>query len=262
MNTTWKKVSSDLLNKGEKVSARGLKCLELEDYSFYVDNPFVNFKSRELSLQYILSEFKWYIQADRNSTYIESTSNVWRTLRNENPPYYNSNYGYYFFAEGQFNYVVNILSQDKDSRQATIVLNRPEVMMSNSKDKICTNSIGFRIRNNKLNMSVNMRSNDFIYGTCIDAPQFWFLRSMVLAKLKKVYPELELGTYYHKADSFHVYDRHFNMLNNIVNNDEDIIPIDLPEITSEDVDYLFESRLSYRPDESLEFSNFVYFSAL
>lgn len=248
----------DLHNHGKTVSARGLLCKELEDYSFYIDQPFADFPSRELSMQYIFSEFKWYLQGDRNSRYIEKASNVWQTLRNLEKPYYNSNYGYYFYTEGQFQYVIDILSIDKDSRQATIVLNRPNVMMSDSKDKVCTNAIGFRIRDNKLNMSVSMRSNDLIYGTCIDAPQFWFLRSMILAKLKLVYPELELGTYYHKADSFHVYERHFEMLENIVNNKESIIGYTLPTITSEDVDYLLESKLEYAPLQELGFSNLAY----
>ena len=55
--------------------------------------------------------------------------------------------------------------------------------MSNDKDKICTYSISFRIRKNKLNMTVNMRSNDFILGTQIDFFQFSVIQEMLLKYL-------------------------------------------------------------------------------
>ena len=252
----WKDIFKTLYFGSNEINARGIKCYEIEDFCFYIDQPFANFPSRKLSLPYIAKEFNWYLSGDRNNTYIEETSSFWATIKNKKKPYYNSNYGYYFFTENQFQYIVDKLIEDKDSRQATIVLNRPEVMMSESSDKICTNAISFRIRDNKLNMSVSMRSNDLIYGTCIDVPQFFFIREMVLIMLKQFYPKLEVGTYFHKADSLHFYERHLKMVTSIVENNEEVHPINLPKIhSSYEVKDLIDFKLNDLPrSESYEFT--------
>ena len=69
----------------------------------------------------------------------------------------------------------------------------------------CTYSMNFRIRENKLNMTVHMRSQDAIYGFGSDIPIFSFIHEMVYISLKETYPELNIGNYYHTVDSFHIY---------------------------------------------------------
>ncbi len=76
------------------------------------------------------------------------------------------------------------MRNDKDSRQACIMINRKEVMMGETKGKLCTNAIMFRIRENKLNMTVQMRSNDVIFGLGIDAVMFSFMYEMMYQRLK------------------------------------------------------------------------------
>jgi thymidylate synthase len=70
----------------------------------------------------------------------------------------------------------------------------------------------FQIRDNKLNFTVNMRSNDVILGLPTDVAFFATLQSQMLNHLKSAkYPDLELGTYTHIVNSFHIYERHFDI---------------------------------------------------
>jgi hypothetical protein len=64
-------------------------------------------------------------------------------------------------------------------------------------------------------MTVHMRSQDAIFGMGNDAPCFSMIHEMVFVKLSAFYPELEYGNYTHFADSFHVYERHFDIVTDI-----------------------------------------------
>ena len=75
--------------------------------------------------------------------------------------------------------------------------------------------LNFFIRNNKLNMKVQMRSNDIFYGLTFDAPFFGFVHQHMRLWLLETYPNLELGTYYHCADNIHFYERHFELADKI-----------------------------------------------
>jgi thymidylate synthase len=131
----------------------------------------------------------------------------------------------------QFDVVVEELKKDKDSRRAVIVILGVEQLLIPGPEVSCTYSISFRIREDKLNMSVHMRSNDSVYGLGNDAPSFSFVHEMVYASIKDNYPGLELGSYYHSADSFHVYEKHFQMIDNIRHGSEYTL-IECPKISS------------------------------
>jgi thymidylate synthase len=80
-------------------------------------------------------------------------------------------------------------------------------------DFICTLAHHFFIRDNKLHSVVNMRSNDAIYGFFNDFYWFATIQQRLLQDVNKFYQEVEMGQMYYNANSFHVYERHFNMLN-------------------------------------------------
>lgn len=246
MKQQWLTIYQDLKEKGFESSPRGLKIKELEDYIFTGDpyNRFANFEERKLNIKYIVGEFCWYLRGDLNDIEgISYYSKFWKNIVNENPPFLNSNYGHYIFQLKQFEHCYNILLQDKDSRQATIILADRKNNFEKTKDKICTYSINFRIRNNKLNMSVNMRSNDFILGTQIDYFQFSVIQEMLLKKLQLKYENLEMGKYTHKADSLHIYENKFDLMDKILNNNgENFYPIEFPKIkNAAEVDYILEN---------------------
>ncbi len=213
------KIYTDLKNNGKIVYPRGLKVLEIENYEYELPPyiRFANFASRKLNIGYIKEEFKWYLKGDKYDVSIAEKAKLWKSMITKEGTI-NSNYGQYIFK--QFDKIVNVLKEDKDSRRASIVILNQDHVVSDDADLPCTYSMNFRIRDNKLNMTVRMRSQDAIYGLGNDAPSFSFIHEMVFISLKEKYPDLVLGNYHHSVDSFHIYERHFEMLEKILNGDE------------------------------------------
>lgn len=271
MSNTFLQVFKNLITTGSMVAPRNQRTVECENFS-YVLKPyerFCNFPSRRLNIAYIKKEFLWYLNADRFDDSICEHAKMWESLRQPDGGF-NSNYGQYIFNKdcNQFARVVEILSKDKDSRRAVIMICNKNHVLTDTTDLPCTYSLRFSIRDNKLNMTVNMRSQDAIFGLGNDAPCFSFIHEMVFVKLKAVHPDLEYGTYTHNADSFHVYDRHFAMMSNIlgINNLEDKMvvsepetnsDVDCPKISSpEEVDFLINGNFEEIP-ESFKFAKWL-----
>lgn len=210
----FRRIFNNLQYFGNYCSPRGEKIIELEDYGFQLKpyNRFSNFEGRKLSLDYIKAEFIWYMTGDKYNVSIGEFAKMWKTLVNTDGSI-NSNYGQYIFGQqNQFGRVADLLKKDKDSRRGSIIILSAEHLASDTRDYPCTYSINFRIRNNTLNMSVSMRSQDAIFGLGADIPCFSFVHEMMYLILKETHTELEYGEYHHRADSFHVYEKHFGML--------------------------------------------------
>lgn len=245
----------ELVARGKHVKPRGLEVIEIENYAFslppYV--RFANFADRKLNLDYIKTEFLWYLKGDKFDTSITEYAKMWSDLINEDGTI-NSNYGQYIFGEQQqFLRALSELKKDKDSRRATIMILSHSHLDSKTNDYPCTYAINFRIRNNALNMSVRMRSQDAIYGFGNDIPCFSFIHEMMTCALQDTYDELECGEYHHCADSFHVYERHFDMLNKIAGNGIEKSKYDYvecPRISgAAEVAFLLKHDFTVIPDE-------------
>lgn len=102
---------------------------------------------------------------------------------------------------------VDCLKADKDTRQAILRFSLPEHFYKGNKDMTCTLDGNFHIRDNKLLFRVHMRSNDLTLGLVYDLPWFISLMYDMVDELKDKYPDLEVGTYTHVVDSLHIYDR-------------------------------------------------------
>lgn len=210
----FRKIYRDVVSRGTFVSPRGQRVLEIENYTYELPAfvKFQSFESRKLNIQYIKDELLWYIRGDKFDLSITEKAKIWQQIVNSDMSI-NSNYGQYIFSGvKQFDNVVKTLSDDRDSRRGSMMILQEAHLVSDTKDVPCTYALNFRIRDNNLNMSVHMRSQDAIYGMGNDAPAFSFIHEMMLNALRRSYPDLMCGTYFHCADSFHVYERHFQML--------------------------------------------------
>lgn len=236
----FKDIYYDLGSKGVMVRPRGQLVREIENYSYTLGpyERFPNFASRKLSIKYIKKEFLWYLKGDRFDTSICEHAKIWRDVVNTDGSI-NSNYGQYIFGDiGLFDKCVELLLVDKDTRRASITILSKDHLLSDTNDVPCTYSINFRIRNDVLNMSVHMRSQDAIFGMGNDSPAFSFIHEMMFVIMKSYYPNLQYGNYFHIADSFHVYERHFDLLQKILDGDR-FEPVECPKISGpEEVDFL------------------------
>lgn len=102
---------------------------------------------------------------------------------------------------------VDSLKADKDTRQAILRFSLPEHQWMGNKDQTCTLHGLFLIRENRLNLSITMRSNDLTLGLVYDLPWFVSLIHKMREELLGTYPDLGIGTYTHYVHSLHIYDR-------------------------------------------------------
>jgi len=105
-----------------------------------------------------------------------------------------------------YEWCLSALRADKDSRQAIIRFSLPEHFYIGNKDFTCTMHASAIIREDKLNFSVVMRSNDLNKGLIYDLPWFVSVMEDLVVDLKSTYPSLQVGAYTHTVHSMHVYD--------------------------------------------------------
>jgi len=217
---------NDIENTEQESSPRGLKVKErlLATLPINPIYPIANFSDRKFNWKYFAGELAWYLKKDRDIDYINNFSSFWKGITNPGTNEINSNYGSLVLNE-QLDWVIKSLIKDKNTRQAIAFFNRPQFQFEGNKDFVCTMYANFFIRNNKLHMKIQMRSNDIFYGLTFDAPFFSFLHQTVYQSvwrervLNGEDEHLELGTYYHCADNIHFYERHFELADKIKNAD-------------------------------------------
>lgn len=217
------KTCINLINAKE-YSPRGQKTKELIKPQIIIKNPeycIISNPARKLSIEYLQKEFDWYMSGDKSINNIKNYASMWEKIADKNNEV-NSNYGEIIFKQkldnfngSQYDWVINQLKNDKDSRQAIINFNQPK-HKSDTKDFVCTLATQYLIRDNKLISTTDMRSNDLIYGFSFDFPFFSYIQQKVLSDLKDTYPNLKLGENIHTATSLHVYERHFDMIEDIL----------------------------------------------
>jgi hypothetical protein len=79
-------------------------------------------------------------------------------------------------------------------------------------DFMCCQNNHFIIRDNKLIMTVHMRSLDAVFGYNADYIWFDYIFNLAVQYLKKTYDDLERGEMVIYADSVHVYEMHYKDL--------------------------------------------------
>jgi len=257
----------DLYTYGMESSPRGQKVKEANIATLDINPtlPIMNFQDRPFNYKYFCGEVAWYLMKNRNIDFINKFSSFWKKLTINNNV--NSNYGHILLDEhpstvyskdengyplektNQLEWAYSSLVKDKDSRQAVAFLNCPYYQYEGNKDFVCTMYLNFWIRKDTLDMKVQMRSNDIFFGLSYDAPWFALIHQTMYLNLKKIYPELKLGMYFHCADNIHYYERHFELVDSILESDIISSPkfiLKAPLFTFEDKETIIsESASSY-----------------
>ena len=120
-------------------------------------------------------------------------------------------YTYHQRMADQFDFIVKELKRNPDSRRAVILVRDKELDMPSS-DPACLQHIQYFIRNGALHCKLLFRSNDAVKAS--------YMNAFALIMLQKRFADelgLPMGTYTHRANSYHVYERDFDMLENYVN---------------------------------------------
>jgi len=162
---------------------------------------------RNWSLEYANAEWQWYLSGDRNIAKLGELYGkvpaIWERMADEQGNV-NSNYGYQwkrgYNHKSQLDYVIELLNDNPETRQAAISIYDGKEHPDYKTDTPCTYAIQFTVLDNKLNISVVMRSNDLWYGFCNDQYQFSNLQLLVAQRTG-----YDVGTYYHFAHNLHLY---------------------------------------------------------
>lgn len=102
----------------------------------------------------------------------------------------------------QLHHVVRKLREDRDTRQAVATLWHPQLDNETGfLDYPCTVALSFRLRSDRLNMQVVMRSQDVWLGS----PYDWFQFSQLQLTIARVLGAAP-GTYHHVTMSTHLYE--------------------------------------------------------
>ena len=226
---------------------RGQKIREILDYKFVIENPVAesivtkDSERNEVIKSYTEKECELYDSGTNLADDFAKASKFWLKLANPDGTV-NSAYGHLIkhkkshgnplyemhdeLAVSQYDDIPNVIEKrsveymrtpwewcvdalkaDKDTRQAVLRFSLPEHFYKGNKDMTCTLEGNFHIREDKLYFSVHMRSNDLMLGLVYDLPWFISLMDDMINELKSEYPNLTKGSYTHKVDSIHIYER-------------------------------------------------------
>jgi len=189
----------------------------LFNVGFEIKNPMSNLiedQDRNWKWDYAEAEWQWYLTGLPNIKMLGEiygkVPEIWKRMANKEG-YVNSNYGYQWQRENQLDNVIAMLKANPKTRQATVsIYDGKEINNGTYEfDTPCTYAIQFTVGNNShLNMCVTMRSNDLWYGFCND--QYCFSKLQELVAVETGYP---VGTYYHFAHNFHLYNNIIEKIN-------------------------------------------------
>ena len=136
-------------------------------------------------------------------------------------------YTYHQRYADQVSFVVDELKRSPSSRRA-VMLVRDKAADMYSEDPACLQHIQYFIREGKLHCIVLFRSNDACKAAFMNAFALIFLQKRIAGQLG-----IPVGTYTHRANSYHCYEKDFPLLAGYVKrireNDEEDVTFDYEE---------------------------------
>lgn len=210
----------------------GQKTIEILGASFIADESAIFGTPKQ---EYINAELAWYESQSTNINDIHGKDKeppaAWQYSADSNGEI-NSNYGHLVYAEkyhSQYRNAFNELWKNPDSRRAQMVYNRPSIWVEYNEggksDFICTNAQTFYIRDGKLHMVSQMRSNDVVFGYKNDYAWAQYLMDKFVNEWNieadflntattggEPVQHIEKGDLTWQVMNLHVYSRHFHLV--------------------------------------------------
>ena len=194
-----------VLENGKEVAPRGMKTREIEDAIIRIDNVF-NTLPLEVGRGTVPGigavEACQLLAGVTVPDLVVSVGPQFANYAEDNGLFHGA---YGPRTAGQYDILIERLQQDPDTRQAVATIWNPQLdLQAQKRDYPCTILHQFRIRDNKLNMSVYMRSNDVWLGAAYDFFQFTRVQIAMASVLG-----IEPGKYAHHVGSLHIYEQHY-----------------------------------------------------
>ena len=197
------------------IDKTGVKTVEVIGATFIANEDYI---IRKPAYAYIERELEWYKSQSLNVNDIPGeTPQIWKSVASTEG-LINSNYGWCIYSEengNQYKHVLRELNNNPNSRRATMIYNRPSMHLDYSRDGMsdfmCTYANTFYVRDNKLVSHYLMRSNDAVFGYNNDYAWAKYVQNQLAEDLG-----IEVGELIWTASNFHVYERHFNFIEELI----------------------------------------------
>jgi thymidylate synthase len=223
------------LTRKNRAGAPSIKTIELKYGAFedIVDKILLkNHKVKSICIKNIKSEWVYDIEVDNDSHNFALSSGI---------VVHNSGYGprirahegirdivgaidknscdcQFITVTDQLAYIVKTLKDDLYSRRAVLTIWDPakENTIGDSVDYPCNDLLQFLYRDNKLDLMVYVRSNDVIWGF----GSVNFYEWSILLEIVSSCLNVDVGKIHYLANSMHVYERHYDKLEKLINSYE------------------------------------------
>ena len=226
-----------LVQNGEKIQSRNGNTIEILNFKTEINNPLsrcIGGKNRNINIFFLLAEAMW-IWAGRRDVKFLNIFNSKISEFSDDGVYFHAPYGWrlrqyglssminfedsnkHAFSDGrdQIRECLLMLSkQPEDRRVVAQIWNADLDLGVKSKDIPCNDMLMFKIRNNKLHLTIQNRSNDLDWGLCTNVFQFSFILEIMSNILN-----VGVGTQVHNSQSLHLYD--WNKLTDDIENNND-----------------------------------------
>jgi thymidylate synthase len=211
INTIRNEFKSMLAREEFVIDKTGVKMLEMVGAQFRANEPTIFGTPNE---DYIQREIAWYESKSLNVNDIPGgPPAIWKQVADPDG-FINSNYGWCIFSpenEHQYEHCRAELMASPHSRRAVMIYTRPtmwyDFMFNGRSDFMCTNTVQYMIRDDKLHTVVQMRSNDVVYGYKNDYAWQKHVQDKLAADLG-----IATGDIVWQCGSLHVYERHFDLV--------------------------------------------------
>lgn len=206
-NEVWQqKLKQCLDNYTHESSPRGMKIREVVNGHYSLgDMPvYIDLEERKPNLSFMFAEAAWILEGSNRLSKIKPFMAGYARFSDDGV-FMSGGYGPQVVEN--LRYIVDTLEKDNDSRQAffSIWRNRPGI----SKDLPCTTSMQYILRDGRLHVVVNMRSQDIVLGFTYDVFTFSMISLAVSLLLRARGVQNELGAMYVNAGSMHLYEDQF-----------------------------------------------------
>lgn len=237
LNIASIRIANKLLEEGVSRKTRGFDCIEIVDpLLIHISNPtdrYINIKERKnhkvlpfaesLALATGVNDMSLYAgyvpsmmaYSDDGQYQRAGYGPRIRAFTGHAGEYKNSHPSSKFIYSGttklvdQLKFCIETLKKDLYSRQALITIHDPakdcfgeDGNLLVTKDQPCSRSLHFQVVNDKLDILVHIRSNDFLFGfQAVNMFNFAYIQEYVANILG-----LNVGVYHHLADNMHFYE--------------------------------------------------------
>ena len=199
------------------VDKTGCKMLEIVGATFVADEPAI---FGTVNWDYVQREIDWYISQSLSvNDFPGGAPEVWKAVAGEDG-LITSNYGWVNWHRDnyfQYNHALEELKKNPYSRRAVVIHTRPRIWLEYNDrgrgDFMCTNAVQYLIRDGKLHVLVQMRSNDVVFGYKNDRAWAEYMQRYMIRDLNTCQDAVvEAGDIYWHASSLHVYEKHFHLV--------------------------------------------------